>query len=197
MTIFNDNGALSGQEIEDNYFIIDGLIREGLFEHSSDAKEYLGYVIYHGECTEKYLGEYYADYSWDYDEYEEEEEDYILYKYARHKKIKKDFENDEPMVDADLYIKHTKLGKAMLSENNPYEFEEFFRIDNRVIEFNKSNVVSEDDRHYRDPDVAAYCYESVKKLIDQNYSIDKALETVKGVLLGEAAWQKVCMWKPK
>ena len=166
------------ERIKQHYYIIDALIQKCIVENSHEAKEYIGYIIYHGVCTEKELGIYYADYKWDYDEYEEEGEEYELYQYARHKKIHKDFENDEPMDDSEIYIKTTKLGKAMLSEDNPYDFEEFFRIYHRVFEFSKNNVVPEDDEHYIDPNIAEYCYISVKEIFDTVGDVDYAVNMV-------------------
>ena len=179
---------LTLEDIKTYYLIVNALIQEHIASNSENAKQYIGCTIPHLNCSKKELGEYYADYKWDYDEYLEEGEDYELYGYANHKTINKDFEKGKPMYDSKRYIKSVKLGQAMLSYRYADDFSEYyFCVGDNIFEFAKHNRVCESDDYYIDPDVAEQCYLKVKGFLEQRKSLEDAIICVGENFKGEVA----------
>ena len=164
------------ERIKENYLIIDTLMFSGV-TGDYDVKKYVGYIIPHGTSSNRELGIYYADYIWDMNRYEEEGEDYELYQYAKHKKIRNGVIKNGDTFDARIHIFASKLGKDLLRYN--YFAEYYFQYRNRVYEFAKHNVLEEGEFNYIDPDIAEYCYEEVQKLIrEEKMTLDNAVRTV-------------------
>lgn len=165
------------EHIANNFHIVESVYGEGLAHNKKVMKERLNCVHLIGEMTYKDLGQYYACAYWDYDEYVDNEDGYVLFGYTKHGKLKKLIDaNENIYASLDDIIYYSKLGRDMLRYEDFGEY--YYKVDKNIFSFSKDNRLYEGEDYYIDPDIADYCYEAIKSLKKEGISLNDAADIV-------------------
>ena len=172
-------------DIEIIYLTIDFLINLGFASNANEAKKLINTTIYFGEIDSYSLGEYYVDVYGDLNDYIKHKEQYMLYHYVDHQKLNSDIEKFG-ISYLDNHINCEALGNDLIKYDDYVDT--YYSYDDIVFSrISDNDLLSRGGRYY-DPDLAEYCYDSMKQFIDDGYDISSAAkEVAKGVSLGEAA----------
>ena len=163
--------------IKDIFIKMNFLFESGIAFDIDENKYYIRQVVLLGSISNTETAYYYVNTYGSYSDYIDYKEAYELYNYINHKALQEEVKSNG-CTDIGDFIDYKSLGKDMFEKD--FLYQAFYRFEDDVFE-----ITVEDTQEYIDPDIVENCYVSVKKLIDDGYEINTAVDVVKGVSHGE------------